>query len=316
MNTISAMAAAEALRRHYNDVVVNVVNNKSDLDELLDRKPDLVFLGMHYLPSEIENEGEVWLSDILSEHNICHTGSGKSAHRLAVNKQLAKQRMIETGLNTSPFQIIRRNNEEVVNEGNLHFPLFVKPSNQGGGRGIDEFSVTHTVEELNSKIASIHETEDADALVEEFLDGREFSVAVIADPLSGELIAMPLELVATEDANGERMLSKAVKRSNAEVVLEVTDADEKLRLQDFAIDAFQALGARDYGRIDIRFDSHDTPHFLEANLIPSLIDGYGSFPKAYRLHLGGDHEAMIVQIVELALQSNPSEGRLVRELTA
>ncbi|MDB5180151.1 MAG: D-alanine--D-alanine ligase [Candidatus Saccharibacteria bacterium] len=303
----SANSIVETLERHYTDVIITNIDTESDLTALIARKPDLAFLGMHYVRSEAGLHPKIWISDSLEKNDIRHTGSGKFSHRLGLNKHLAKQRMIESGLQTSPFQIIRRENEEIINEGKLSFPLFVKPSNKGGGQGIDEFSVVRTVEELRAKVATIHNVHHADALVEEFLVGREFSIALIGNHHSQKLTAMPIELIAAKDSNGERMLSKVVKSSNTEGVLEVTDPAERLRLKAFAINVFHALGARDYGRIDVRFDKFGVPHFLEANLIPSLIDGYGSFPKAYEMNLGLDYETMLMQIVRLALNREPKK---------
>jgi len=307
MSLESATAIAKTLAQHYTDVRITNIDTEADLTALIARSPDLAFLGMYYVRSDKGLHPKIWISDLLEKSGIRHTGSGKFAHRLGLNKHLAKQRMIESGLQTSPFQIIRRDNEEIINEGKLSFPLFVKPANKGGGQGIDEFSVVRSVEALRTKVDAIHTEHHADALIEEFLVGREFSVAIIGNHHSQKLSAMPIELVASKDANGERMLSKAVKSSNAEDVRAVTDPTERARLQSFAINVFLALGARDYGRIDVRFDKFGVPHFLEANLIPSLIDDYGSFPKAYEMNLGLDYETMIMQIVRLALNREPKK---------
>ena len=137
-------------------------------------------------------------------------------------------------------------------------------------------------------------------LIEHYLEGREFSVAIVRNRNSDELIAMPLELIAPKDSNGERMLSSAVKSLNQEEAIAVTDTNEQTLIGDFALKVFRILGARDYGRIDIRLDGDGTPHFLEANLIPSLIANYGSFPKAYELYRGDAHGGMIDHIVQLA----------------
>jgi len=153
---------------------------------------------------------------------------------------------------------------------------------------------------LITKISSIARKNKADSLVEQYLTGREFSVAVIRTENSDELTAMPIELVTQPDENGISILSRSVKSGNDETVLEVTDVDVRAKVSSLAIDAFRALGARDYGRIDIRMDGHGVPHFLEANLIPSLIENYGSFPKACMLNDNLDYEPMILRIVHLA----------------
>lgn len=137
-------------------------------------------------------------------------------------------------------------------------------------------------------------------MVEEYLDGREFSVAVLRTPNTNSFQAFPIELVAPTAANGVKVLSRAVKSGDAEVVSLVLNPILKAKVCRLALDAFEALGAKDYGRIDIRLDSSGQPHFLEANLIPSLIDNYGSLPKACALNAGISHQSIILQIVELA----------------
>jgi D-alanine-D-alanine ligase len=102
-------------------------------------------------------------------------------------------------------------------------------------------------------------------------------------------------------------LSGQVKSENVEQVLEVTDLKVRSKVITLALAVFEALDARDYGRIDIRLDATGTPHFLEANLIPSLISGYGSFPKACLLNVGLDYEPMIMTIVNLALARQLNE---------
>ena len=82
---------------------------------------------------------------------------------------------------------------------------------------------------------------------------------------------MPIELIAPQDKNGCRILTSKVKSSNIEKASLVYDDDVKSKVMTLALNVFLALGARDYGRIDIRLDSAGIPNFLEANLIPSLI---------------------------------------------
>lgn len=176
----------------------------------------------------------------------------------------------------------------------------MKPTSKGGGAGVDSGSFVQNFEQLQAKILSLALQFDADALVEEFLPGREFSVAVLKKLSEPGYYAMPLEIVAPNDISGERFLSSQIKNDDTEQTLPVTDNDLYARLCDLALDAFRVLGARDYGRIDIRLDSVGTPHFLEANLLPSLLEGYGNFPKAALMNQGLSYEQIILQIIELA----------------
>ena len=294
----SARAIMAVLDERYVDVTISVVNTVSDLEALVDRAPDLVFLGMKYVPGSLAGT-KVWLSDFFDEHHITYTGSGESSYRLEANKHLAKKVVASAGLDTSLFNVVRRGSTFNTSS-TLRFPLFVKPTNRGGGQGIDSDSVVHTPAQLDAKIAQIASLLGADALLEEYLPGREFSVAILKND-DNSLSAMPIELIAGPDKRGVRMLSQAIKSSNTEEALAVTDLPLRTKINDLALGVFAALGARDYGRIDIRLDQFGTPHFLEANLIPSLTSGYGSFPKACVLNADISYGPMILSIAKAGM---------------
>lgn len=298
MSQVSADAILNVLKKNYVRAGITIVDNLSDLQSLIADKPDLLFLGMQYVIDD--NNEKVWLSDFLDAINIPYTGSTQVAHRLELNKHRAKQAMIDAGIQTSPFLVVRRDNNDEQSFESLTFPMFVKPTSQGGGAGIAGDSVVNNVDELLLKISSLARKNKSDSLIEQYLTGREFSVAVIRTENSDELTAMPIELVTLPDENGISILSRSVKSGNDETVLEVTDVDVRAKVSSLAINAFRALGARDYGRIDIRMDDLGVPNFLEANLIPSLIENYGSFPKACMLNNDLDYEPMILRIVNLA----------------
>lgn len=304
MSAISREALCVSLNAHYSDVRITLVNTLADLDHLVERKPDLVFLGMKFLPVDVDlgflDKKKIWLSDVLDENDITYTGSTQSAHELEVNKHLAKECVKKSNLKTSPFFYVEVGGRISEDDMTMTYPLFVKPSNRGGGTGIDSLSLVNSYVELCAKVSNIHNVLGSPALVEQFLTGREFSVAILKSRLSDYYSVMPIELVAPVGSRGVRMLSENVKSADAESALEVVDVQLKHQLADLGLSVFHALGARDYGRIDIRLDSTGTPHFLEANLIPSIIEGYGSFPKACMLEQSMDYESMIMHIVELA----------------
>lgn len=303
MSHVSATAILNVLEKNYTSAGITIVDNLADLQALVNQKPDLIFMGMQYIFDDCgDNDklNKIWISDYLDKLSIPYTGSNRRAHRLELSKHKAKQTMIDAGIQTSPYLVVKRNDQQEPTFDDLTFPMFVKPTSQGGGAGIDGSSVVRNVDELLSKISSVARKNKADSLVELYLTGREFSVAIIRGENSDNLTAMPIELVTQPDENGVSILSRSVKSSNNESVLEVTDADVHHKVSSLAINAFQALGARDYGRIDIRMDDQGVPHFLEANLIPSLIENYGSFPRACLLNSNLDYEPMILRIVGLA----------------
>jgi D-alanine-D-alanine ligase len=304
MSIESRESVQAVLAARYTRVRLTTIDNLSDLEALAARAPDLVFLGMKYIPVGAEQGlragSKLWVSQFLDDHGIAYTGSGGLALELELNKELAKQRVLEAGLQTPRFRVVRYGQPPVPLGGALRYPVFIKPTNRGAGIGIDSVSLAHDFEQLCVKIQSLTSRLQADSLIEEYLPGREFSVGILKDIETGDYAAMPIELVAPADACGVRILSAAIKSADTERSLAVTDETLRAELSELALDAFQALGARDYGRIDIRLDSRGTPHFLEANLLPSLLNHYGNFPKACLLNLELDYKAMIFRIVQLA----------------
>jgi D-alanine-D-alanine ligase len=306
MNKKSRISACSVLSKYYSNVRVTLIDNVSDLELLVQRNPDLVFLGMKFVPTEQNtstNNSVIWISEYLEENNISYTGSGQAAHKLEFNKELAKDFVQKAGLKTADYTVIKQGRaltEEIL----LEYPLFVKPTDQGGGTGIDENSLVQNIDELNHKTASIFSELGPDSLVETYLPGREFSVAILKNENSAGYSLMPLELIAPINSAGARYLSEGVKKADTERFEKVTEHNIFSVITMLALDVFIAIGARDYGRIDIRLDNNDVPHFLEANLIPSLLKDYGNFPKACKLNMDLEYEDVILQIVVLALSRN------------
>lgn len=294
---------ASALRKRYTKVGISIVNNMEDLENLVAKKPDLVVPGMRHVlldPSKgFEASPKVWLSTYLDQNNIAFTGSDRNAITLQANKQASKQAVINAGLQSTAY-FIAKLGQPVPNH-QLTYPLFVKPNNRGGGVGIDEQSVVRSDVDLKAKIQSIHSSFSTNALVEEYLPGREFSVAVVRQPYSNELLAMPIEIAAPTDGNGHSFLSEAVKKADTEMVLKVNDAALKNSINSLAIGVFKALGAQDYGRIDVRLDAAGNPSFIEANLHAGLST-HGYLARCFYLNEQISYADMILAIVALGLE--------------
>jgi D-alanine-D-alanine ligase len=299
-------AVLSVLAKHYTRVEITIVNDLVDLEALVNRRPDLVFLGMKMVFVDeclgVKEPAKIWLGEYLDEHGIAYSGSNHLAHELEINKALAKHCVLNAGLSTSPFYVVDKNEQVNIAYSPLNYPVFIKPTNRGGGQGIDSQSVAHNFAQLKSKVQSLATNLHADSLIEQYLSGREFSVAILKDEISNELSVMPIELIAPLGKRGERLLSAEVKKADTEQSIPVTDEVIKFKICDLAIKVFHVLGARDYGRIDIRLDEFGTPHFLEANLMPSLKRSDGNyFPKACAINLNLSYEQMILRIARLGL---------------
>lgn len=303
LSQVSCDALEKLLSLHFKKVSVIIVNEQSDLVNILQVNPDVVFIGMSSVPTNFDSGSNVvhitWITQYLAENNILYTGSDSYAHNLEKNKALAKSRVLSAGLDTSKFFVVNQITPLREKDISLNYPMFIKPVDRGGGLGIDSKSIVHNFSQLVDKVNEISSNFNSDSLVEEYLDGREFSVAILRYENTDSYQAMPLELVAPKNENGFRILSELVKSNDTETFNTVTNGELKINLSSIAIKMFLALGASDYGRIDIRLDKKGVPQFLEANLIPSLLEGYGNFPKACLLN-NLDFETIILRIVKLA----------------
>lgn len=308
MSKRSRDAIQATLAKHYSQVSITIINTPEDLNQLITNKPDLVFLGMKFVPvvtALAHNEpNKFWISEFLDNNNINYTGSSKSAHIRELNKDIAKDLMIEAGISTADFYLAKRDQPSTWKNQTLKYPVFIKPSNRGGGLGIDDCSIAYNQDAINYKASSVADKLRSDILVEEYLSGQEYSVAILGRPSSDDYDSMAVQLSTNQDGSGVSFISSTIKQANSEVVKVVSDYEMSTKLSTLALGAFHALGGRDYGRIDVRLDCHGEPHFLEANLLPSLIEDYGSFPKACVLNEQINYETMILNIVDLAFARN------------
>lgn len=314
MSLKSAMALQATLATHYYKVDIATVNCLDDMHNVVTAEPDVAFIGVHSIPildgDTLKTSNTIWVTDYLIERGITCTGSPSSAHVLENNKALAKQKLIDSGLATANYFVTGKACNLPKEAAAMSYPMFVKPLSMGGGSGIDQHSVVNTFSQLNAKTKSIKDVLFSESLVEDYLTGREFSVAILKNIDTNEYFVMPLELIAPNDVNGNKLLSKSVKQEDTETFTAITDKVLKRKISELALSAFIALGARDYGRIDIRLNKLNIPQFLEANLIPSILEGYGNFPKACQINQGITYQQAMLRIVELALnrqtvKSNP-----------
>lgn len=294
--------AQTALSKYYSHVGICLVDTEADLELLVQKKPDLVFLGAKRVPKNGSNDQEyIWLSDFLDSKNIPYTGSTGDAHQLDHFKDQAKSVIMNANLKTSNYFMAAKDEFTHESQLTLSFPLFIKPPRLGGGFGIGPDSVIRNFKDFTKKVAFLSDELHSNSLVEEYLDGREFTVAILQSPDRSHLQILPIEMLPKKNALGDRVIDHAMKSSAEETaVANIADGVIKESVINLAREAFKAIGARDYGRIDIRLDKNNTPHFLEANLIPSIINGSGNFQKACLINIGLDYESMLLRIVGLA----------------
>jgi D-alanine-D-alanine ligase len=208
--------------------------------------------------------------------------------------------MQEFGVNTAPFFLAKPDQFTTSQTIPLSFPLFIKPIYEGGGMGIDSKSVINNFKSYDEKVNDIFNKFKTSALVEKFLNGREFTVGIIGNDHEN-LVAMPIEIIAVSNEAGEKVRGSKVKKADTEKPIYIQDDEIRKNVSELAKTAFKVLGARDYGRIDIRMGKEGIPYFLEANLMPGLSRNYGDLSRSCTINKVMTYEEMILKIVELGL---------------
>lgn len=295
------------LKNHFTEVGATVIKKKADLENLIKKKPDLVFSGVKYVSftedsKRRESHGKIWMSEYLESKGINYTASKASALKSEFDKILAKEIMLKNDINTAPFFVAKPGQYKKTKELPLQFSLFIKPIYEGNGKGIDRDSIVTNFDTFEKKVELIYKEFKSPSLVENYLSGREFTVGIFDTISNEEKMAMPVELMAVPDDCGNKILSFEAKTKDNERLVPVRDPKEHERISEFAKKAFIALGARDYGRIDIRMDENGVLFFLEANLLPGLNPCKSYFIKTCKINKQADYEEAILRIVETALK--------------
>ena len=224
---------------------------------------------------------------------IPYTGSSPLGHALALDKVVAKQLMAAAVVPTPRFRAMRHGGEDL---GDLRFPLIVKPRHESTSYGLALVEDRH---ELRRAVAAIAETYGQDALVEEYIEGREICVGLLGnDPVETLPLVeqdfgdRPRRLVTWEDKM-HRAAAEPVKVCPARL-----DPALAARLREIAVATFHACACCDYARVDIRIDDGGNPYVLEINSMAALGAG-ASFVFA-AMAAGLDYPALVLRILDVA----------------
>jgi len=294
---LTCVDVAESMERIGHIVTLSVCKTLNDLDNVVKRKPDLVVLAAKYI--SIANGNDIWFSEYFSKNKITFSGSNRKTLKYDSNKVLAKSYLSTAGIKTAKYFTAIPNQFHHEDDLPFLFPLFLKPIDAANGNGIDDLSFVQSFSEFEAKVLSLYNLYQAPVLVEEYLSGREFTVAVIESD-SGSMITSAIEIVPPESTGGLRILGAEVKKFDTETLKKVEQYEIK-NIVDLAVNAFVALGARGFGRIDVKMDNDGNCHFMEANLIPGMSFGSSYFPQAYKIANAMSYDEVISLMLEECL---------------
>jgi D-alanine-D-alanine ligase len=250
-------------------------------------------------------ELEMCIAGLLELMSIPYTGSDPFALGLALNKFHVKQILRSAGIPTARGYLRYPGQKLTIPRG-MRFPLFVKPSHEDASLGINSKSVCHTAGQLEKQILYIHEVYEQEALIEEYLDGREFNVSVIGDQ-DPEVLAISEINFDGLPEDEPKIVSYRAKWDEESPMFSSTipicpaNLSRRLenRIKDIALRSYLCVGCRDYARVDMRTDARGSLHVLEVNPNPDISPNAG-FARAARA-AGYTYPEMILRISETAM---------------
>jgi D-alanine-D-alanine ligase len=248
---------------------------------------------------------------VLDYLNIPYTGSETFSLALALNKALTKKILKAENIPTPNFQLFIKGDEKL--SADLSFPLIVKPNCEGSAKGINKTNVVNSKEDLFKKVRECIDIYRQEALVEEFIEGKELTVGILENGKTRVLPILEIDFSNCKKS-GEYFYSWKMKEFQGNTELGLVpefycparlDKDIEEKVKDVALRTHRAVGCLDISRTDIRLDKSNIPYVLEINPLPGLDPKESNFPiMAYAAGMAYD------DLIEAILMSASERKRL------
>jgi len=270
--------------------------------EIRENKPDIVF----NLLEQFNNDPamDYHIVTLLELHGIPYTGSNPKGLVLARDKALTKKILHYHRVLTPKFFTLKRNEKLQIPKG-LKYPLIVKCLYEEASYGIAQKSVVHSFEKLEERVKYIQETLEQDAIIEEFIEGKEYYIGVMGN---NRLKVLPVwELVYKNVDEPEKEIYTARAKWNKNYRkrkgidhqrAKISESLEK-KIKHVCKRSYKALSISGYARVDIRVDQNDNVYVLEVNPNPNI-----SFDDEFAMsakHAGLSYPMLLKKLIQQAI---------------
>lgn len=243
---------------------------------------------------------------------IPYTGCNPRGLLLAKDKGLSKKLMAYHRIPMPEFAVFRRGQKIRVPK-RLAFPTIVKSLTEESSLGISQASVVEDEQRLSERVGFIHESVGTDALVEQFIDGRELYVGVMGNQRLRVFPVWEMQFTKMPD-DVHRIATERVKWSTKYQekygiqTAELKDAPDGVgeRIRHLCKRVYRSLELSGYARIDLRLDKEGHIYVLEANPNPQIAEDEDFAESAKRA--GMPYNKLLQQIITLGLQWRPDRN--------
>lgn len=262
----------------------SLVKTPSSQQLIKENNIDIVFIALH---GQYGEDGTVQgLLDLLG---IKYTGSGLLASAIGMDKTYSRKIFTQAGLKVPKAQIYKKDDNIKNLTSKIKFPVFVKPSRQGSSVGI---SIAKNAKQLLTAVQTALKFDDT-ILIEEFINGIEITGGILGKQ------ALPLVEIVPKKEFFDYEAKYHADLTDEIVPARISDKLTK-KAQDVALKAFNAIGCKAFGRVDMIIRGEDI-YVLEVNTIPGLTP-LSLLPKAAKA-AGISYPRLLDKIIEYSLES-------------
>lgn len=286
--------------------VYPVESDESAFEKLQTLRPHLVF---NIAERVFGPNRESHIPTICEILGIPYTGSDALTLAICLDKSRAKEILSYYHIPNPQFWLTSAT-EELPQD--ISFPVIIKPLYEGSSKGIKDHSVVANRKDLHSRIEEINQKYKQPAIIEKFLQGREFTVGILGNWPDIEVLPFVEIDYSQLPAGANPIYSYEAKwvwdtpatplqifRCPAQIPISM-----QKEIKDLVICACKILRIKDWCRIDIRLDEKDKAHILELNPLPGILpnpEDNSCMPKAARA-AGYSYEQLIQKVVEITIK--------------
>ena len=259
------------------------VNRESIFDDLKTGHFDRVFIILHGAGGE---DGA--MQSALDIMELPYTGSGVLASAVAMDKLRCKELLQGSGLPTPPYMKLEKNTDMSYVGATLGFPIMVKPTLEGSSIGMSKVNEEADLYKAWEVAADFGDT----VLAEQWVHGKEYTVAVLGG------VALPAIRLETK----REFYDYAAKYEDDDTQYHCPcglDKEAEAQLQRLALSAFNAVGAKGWGRVDLMCDEEGKPYIIEINTVPGMTS-HSLVPMAAKAN-GLSFEDLVLNILSQTL---------------
>lgn len=244
-----------------------------------------------------------------------YTGCNPRGMVLAGDKGLSKKILSYDGVPVPKFAVFAERSRRANLPAGMTYPVIVKAATKHGSAGISQASVVKTDKQLQRRVDFMHRTQRDDVVVEEFIEGRELTVAIIGNE---RLLVLPVwEVWYSKLPKGTQAIAEARVKWDVDYAQGIgiktgrarrLGPEKEAEIQDIARRAYRALDLSGYARVDLRMDENGAVYVIEVNTNADLtaIEDFAEAAEA----VGYDYGDLLELVIRAGLSYKPAWKRV------